>query len=132
VNLFNVGHVVVAVVAGGLMLIGLAYLCFPAEILSLTGQFALDSNALVDVRATYGGIQLGLGVFLGVQAIKRENILFSLRLLAMVFAAVGGVRIVGSYTHLDVSYLHTVAAVAEIACAGGCMFLSVKISDETS
>lgn len=126
----KVGRIVVAVVAAMLMLIGLAYLLFPMEILSLTGKFTLDDDALIDTRATYGGIQLGLGLFLGVQIFRRENIVFSLQLLAIVFISVGGVRFVGSIVQIDVSYPHMVAAVAELASAAGCMILLARIKKE--
>lgn len=129
-SLVKVGRIVVAVVAAILVLIGLVYLLFPMEVLSLTGQFTLDGDALIDVRATYGGIQLGLGLFLGVQVFRRENILFSLQLLAVIFISVGGVRFVGSIVQVDVSYPHMVAAVAELASAAGCMILSARITKE--
>ncbi|WP_414729992.1 DUF4345 family protein [Zhongshania aliphaticivorans] len=121
------GRIVVAIVAAMLVLVGLAYLLFPVEVLSLTGQFTVDGDALLDVRATYGGFQLGLGLFLLVQILRRENIVFSLHLLAVIFLSVGGVRLVGSIFAVEMSYLHLGAALAEIASAAGCMILSVKI-----
>lgn len=131
-SLDKVGRIVVAVVAVMLILIGLAYLLFPVEVLSLTGQFTIDSNALIDVRATYGGIQLGLGLFLVFQLVKRENIIFSLSLLAVIFTSVGGIRFVGALVETDVSYLHLLAALAEIASAAGCMLLSKSIAKQTN
>lgn len=131
-SLDKVGRIVVAVVAVMLILIGLAYLLFPMEVLSLTGQFTIDSDALIDVRATYGGIQLGLGLFLGFQLVKRENIIFLLSLLAVIFTSVGGVRFVGALVETDVSYLHMLAALAEIASAAGCMLLSKSIAKQTN
>ncbi|MEX1665295.1 DUF4345 family protein [Zhongshania arctica] len=131
-SLHKVGRIVVAVVAAMLILIGLAYLLFPMEILSLTGQFTIDGDALIDVRATYGGIQLGLGLFLGIQLIKRENIIFSLFLLAVIFTSVGGIRLVSALVEEDLSYLHMLAALAEIASAAGCMLLSKSIAKKTN
>tara|TARA_R110001592_G_scaffold225055_6_gene480802 strand:+ start:8136 stop:8522 length:387 start_codon:yes stop_codon:yes gene_type:complete len=127
VNIDKFGRIVVAIVAAMLVLVGLAYLLFPVEVLSLTGQFTLDGDALLDVRATYGGFQLGLGLFLLVQILRRENIVFSLHLLAVIFLSVGGVRLVGSIFAVEMSYLHLGAALAEVASAAGCMILSVKI-----
>ena|GEM_PF-3400575 len=126
-NIDKFGRIVVAIVAAMLVLVGLAYLLFPVEVLSLTGQFTLDGDALLDVRATYGGFQLGLGLFLLVQILRRENIVFSLHLLAVIFLSVGGVRLVGSIFAVEMSYLHLGAALAEVASAAGCMILSVKI-----
>jgi hypothetical protein len=130
VSLDKIGRIVVAVVAAMLVLIGLAYILFPMEVLSLTGQFTLDGDALIDVCATYGGFQLGLGLFLLVQILRRENIIFSLQLMAVIFISVGGVRFVGALIQLEVSYPHMVAAVAELASAAGCMFLSGSIAKE--
>ncbi len=130
-SLDKVGCTIVALVATMLVLIGLAYLLIPIDVLSLTGNFTLDGDALIDVRATYGGFQLGLGLFLLVQILRRENIIFSLHLMAVIFISVGGVRIVGSLGQVDVSYPHMVAAVAEIASALGCMWLSASIANES-
>lgn len=126
-NLDKVGRAIVALVATMLMLIGLAYLLIPIDVLSLAGQFTLDGDALIDVRATYGGFQVGLGLFLFVQIFRRENIVFSLQLLTVIFISVGGVRFVGALVGVDVSYAHMVAALAEIASAAACLFLSTSI-----
>ena len=85
-NLDKVGRAIVALVATMLMLIGLAYLLIPIDVLSLAGQFTLDGDALIDVRATYGGFQVGLGLFLFVQIFRRENIVFSLQLLTVILS----------------------------------------------
>jgi len=127
VSIDKFGRIAVAIVAAMLVLVGLAYLLFPVEVLSLTGQFTVDGDALLDVRATYGGFQLGLGLFLLVQILRRENIVFPLHLVAVIFLSVGGVRLVGSIFAVEMSYLHLGAALAEIASAAGCMILSVKI-----
>ncbi|WP_295877870.1 DUF4345 family protein [uncultured Zhongshania sp.] len=129
-SLDKVGCSIVALVATMLMLIGLAYLLVPVEVLSLTGQFNLDGDALIDVRATYGGFQVGLGLFLFVQIFRRENIAFSLLLLAIIFISVGSVRFVTSFVEVHVSYPHLIAGGVEIASAAACLFLSISIANE--
>jgi hypothetical protein len=129
-SLDKVGCSIVALVATMLMLIGLAYLLIPIDVLSLTGQFNLDGDALIDVRATYGGFQVGLGLFLFVQIFRRENIAFSLLLLAIIFISVGSVRFVTSFVEVHVSYPHLIAGGLEIASAAACLFLSISIANE--
>ncbi|WP_339677017.1 DUF4345 family protein [uncultured Zhongshania sp.] len=129
-SLDKVGCSIVALVATMLMLIGLAYLLVPVEVLSITGQFNLDGDALIDVRATYGGFQVGLGLFLFVQIFRRENIAFSLLLLAIIFISVGSVRFVTSFVEVHVSYPHLIAGGVEIASAAACLFLSISIANE--
>ena len=53
---------------------GMAYLVSPVSMLELTGGSALTPAATTDVRATYGGLQLGLGAFLLWSALAPERI----------------------------------------------------------
>ena len=55
----SIARHLIALAGGSFILFGIAYLAQPEAVLALTGSFQLDSNALTDSRATYGGIQLG-------------------------------------------------------------------------
>lgn len=75
-----------------LALIGGAYVLAPEFLLAHTGEFILDMNADIDVRATYGGIQLALGVLLVVYALRGQHVVFLMQLVAWTLFVVGGVR----------------------------------------
>lgn len=100
-----------------LMLIGVAYILQPVAVLGLTGGFQLDSSALTDARATYGGIQLGLGLYLLLALRNSEALRGLLLMLCAAFAAVGVTRLFGYFYDAPVSDLHFLAAVSELAFA---------------
>ena len=81
----------------GLMLVafGLAYLVSPVSMLELTGGTASTPAAITDVRATYGGFQLGLGAFLCWSALASERVPSALLALSLVAGAIGGCRLLG-------------------------------------
>ena len=81
------------VIGFSLVGLGLAYLIVPGMMLSLTGEFQLNSQALLDVRATYGGIQLGLGAFLLTEVVRGGSLESSLRMVVWAFTCVGGIRL---------------------------------------
>ena len=60
----------------GLMLVGfgLAYLLSPVSMAALTGVSASTPAATTDIRATYGGYQLGVGAFLLWSALAPDRI----------------------------------------------------------
>jgi hypothetical protein len=53
------------------LVFGFLYLFAPESMTDPTGFPALGPNALTDVRATYGGLQIGLGLFL-LWAVREE------------------------------------------------------------
>ncbi len=74
---------------------GMAYLVSPVSMLELTGGSASTPAAITDVRATYGGLQLGLGAYLLWSALAPERIPSALLALSLVAGAVGGCRLLG-------------------------------------
>ena len=74
---------------------GMAYLVSPVSMLELTGGSASTAAAATDVRATYGGLQLGLGAFLLWSALASERFPSALLALSLVAGAMGGCRLLG-------------------------------------
>jgi hypothetical protein len=74
---------------------GAAYLVAPTLLTDQTGFRDLSAEALTDVRATYGGLQIALGVFLlwsSAQAMRHRT---GLLLIAITFLALAACRGIG-------------------------------------
>jgi hypothetical protein len=74
---------------------GFWYLFAPAGLTDPTGFGPLAPNALTDVRATYGGFQIGLGLFTFWAAADPARVRTGLLLQALTIGAIGSCRLVG-------------------------------------
>jgi hypothetical protein len=77
---------------GGL---GLAYFIRPHEMSNLSGMLLLAPAAATDVRAYYGGLQLGLAAFLLLALARLELLRGALTLLVLLYSALALARIGG-------------------------------------
>ncbi|SEL66718.1 protein of unknown function [Atopomonas hussainii] len=76
---------------------GLAYLIMPLEMAKLSGMGLLTTAALTDVRAYYGGLEIGLALYL-LLSLKTEADRFNaLRLLGIAYFAMFGARLAGIF-----------------------------------
>ncbi|MAY36663.1 MAG: hypothetical protein CMN84_11245 [Spongiibacteraceae bacterium] len=107
------------VIGFSLVGLGLAYLIVPGMMLSLTGEFQLNSQALLDVRATYGGIQLGLGAFLLTEVVRGGSLESSLRMVVWAFTCVGGIRLGMDLSNGEGLSLHFWVGLGELLLAAG-------------
>jgi len=73
----------------------IAFLVNPYLLGALVGFRSHSPNTLVEVTAFYGGLELGLALFLMWSANSDERIRFGLTLLYFVFVAAGVARAVG-------------------------------------
>ena len=109
------GARLVSVSGLALVFVGLAYALFPHELASLTEIALLTPGAVTDVRAIYGGLQIGLGLLLLVHW-RRRSLRPALLLLGVGFGCVAGARVLGLC--LDgATPLHSGAAVVEALVA---------------
>ena len=110
-----------------LVLAGGAYIVLPDTMLAFTGRFQLDAAATVDARATYGGLQVALGLYLYIEQRRIASRSSLLRLLAIVLGGVGVVRLgfAASAGLAPVQLpLHLAAAGVELLAA----FISLRLS----
>jgi len=77
------------------LLFGVWYLIAPAAWTDATGFGPLAPNALTDVRATYGGFQIGLSVFTAWAAADPARVRMALVLQALTMGAIAACRITG-------------------------------------
>ena len=91
------------VAAAIFMVAGLAYVVSPTSLTQSAGISA-DASGLTDIRANYGGFQLGFGLFLAWCARSRVSI--ALLLTTLVMGAVLMSRITGLFTDGSVTSFH--------------------------
>ncbi len=77
------------------VLFGLVYLLAPESLTAPTGFGPLSPGAMTDVRATYGGFQLGSGVFVLWAAADAGRVRLALVLVALTIGAVALSRATG-------------------------------------
>jgi hypothetical protein len=105
---------------GGL---GLAYFVRPHEMASLSGMLLMSAAAATDVRAYYGGLQLGLAAFFGMALTRLELTRTALTLLVLLYSALALARIGGLW--LDGGAQQTFnlyALLLEVVSAGLCFW----------
>jgi hypothetical protein len=94
------------IVAAIFMVAGLTFVVSPAPMTQATGISA-DAGGLTDIRATYGGFQLGFGLFLAWCA--RSRVSAGLFLTASVLGAVLLSRVTGLLIDGSVTAFHLIA-----------------------
>ena len=75
---------------------GVAFVAFPQDVAELvTDGFPIVPSAVTDMRATYGGVPLGLGLFVGLCARRTDWLRPGLIVSLLVIACIGMGRLVG-------------------------------------
>jgi len=75
---------------------GLGFVAAPHYFADLvTGSAPTVPSAVIDMRATYGGVALGVGLFFGVAAMRRHWLRPALLASLLVIACIGGARLIG-------------------------------------
>lgn len=99
--------------------LGLAYFIRPHEMSNLSGMLLLASAAATDVRAYYGGLQIGLAAFLIVALGRQDLTRAALTLLVLLYSSLALARVGGLW--LDGGAQQTfnlIALLAEVVSAG--------------
>jgi hypothetical protein len=72
--------------------IGLGFLLFPAALGAQVGVSLADATAEHDVRAVYGGLQLGCAALLALGAARDERVRFALVAQLLLYGGLAGAR----------------------------------------
>ena len=75
--------------------LGLAYFVRPHEMANLSGMLLMSPAAATDMRAFYGGLQLGLAAFIGLSLSRLDLTRAALTLLVLLYSALALARIGG-------------------------------------
>ena len=95
------------------LVFGLVYLLAPESMTAPTGFGTLSPGALTDVRATYGGFQLGSGAFLLWAASDASRVRVALVVVALTIGAVALSRATGLLLDSSASGFHLAALATE-------------------
>ena len=101
------------VVAAAFLVFGVAYLFAPASLAGSAGITA-DPGGLTDLRATYGGFQIGFGIFLIWSALAPARMPTALLATALVVGFVGLCRTVGLLVDSAPSSFHWMGLAFEV------------------
>jgi hypothetical protein len=75
---------------------GVGFIVMPAELAELlTGAAPRKASAIIDMRATYGGVALGVGLFIGMCARRPEWLPAGLVAALLTSACLGAARLLG-------------------------------------
>lgn len=75
---------------------GLAFTLFPVEMATaVTGTGPSTASGLIDLRATYGGMTLSVGIVLWLLAAKKTELSFALLAIAIILLAMAAARGLG-------------------------------------
>ena len=113
----NLNIVVITVAGLGFVAFGILFLCWPDMLLPGVGIQALQPQAQVEIRAMYGGLELGLGILL-LSCFEAQRQRFGLQLSlasygGLAFARMASMLVIGVAT----PFLWT-ALIWEIVIAG--------------
>lgn len=110
------------VIAVILTIFGLLYLVSPQ---TLTGIASIEATAsgLTDIRATYGGFQIGFALFLFWSCRSERRLAGALMATGIVFCCVGLSRIYGIIVDGELSTFNLIGLAFEIALTVVCAFL---------
>lgn len=107
----------------GMAGLGLAYFIRPHEMANLSGMLLMAPAAATDMRAFYGGMQLGLAAFIGLALARHDLTRAALSLLVLLYSALALARIGGLW--LDGGAQQTFnlyALLLELVSAGLCFW----------
>ena len=101
--------------------LGIAYFVRPEEMANLSGMLLMAPAAITDVRAYYGGLQIGLAAYLLLTLGRQEQMRGALMLLVLLYSSMALARIGGLW--LDGGLQQTfnlTALLLEVVSAGLC------------
>jgi hypothetical protein len=105
-----------------LIVAGVAYLLFPHAAVGIVGIELLGTAAAIDARATYGGTQLAMGLFLLSCRAREDAAHAGLVLIFLVGGCLALARIYGFAIEGESDAFNAIGAVAESGLAAGAAF----------
>lgn len=112
--------------------IGLGCVLFPAELLSAVDVTLHSAVARTEIRAFYGGLELGVAVFLGICAVRGDWVPLGLTALACLMSGMGGVRMIASLAAAREAWTQLPLALAELSGAALAVWSLRRVRDARS
>ncbi|CAM2931000.1 Uncharacterised protein [Ectopseudomonas mendocina] len=88
-------RIVLLIQIAALALLGLAYFIRPEEMASFSGALLMGNAAVTEVRAYYGGLQLGLATYLAMALLRLDLLRPALILLVLLYSVLALARLAG-------------------------------------
>lgn len=101
---------------------GATFLVMPQDMAAVVDIHPVSSTAQSDVMAVYGGLELAIAAVLGRFLASRDRTREGLWISALLFAGLGGGRLVGVVLHSPLSAVTIRVLCAEGFAAVGCAF----------
>ncbi len=108
------GRIVLYVAALMSLAAGVTYLVSPQGMATAAGFGDLRPGGMTDVRATYGGFQIGMGLFLVWTALDTDRIRSGLLLTLLVFGALASSRAIGLALDASLNAFHQLGILFEV------------------
>lgn len=105
---------------------GAAYFFYPVSMASLTELELPTAAAVIDIRAFYGGQLMGLGALAIAFAMRERLVPYGLWLTLATLGATGIARLAGASVEGVYPWTMVLAALMEIAIAGGALYLLIR------
>ena len=108
--------------------IGVAFVAAPAGYASVVEIAAPTAVARTELRATFGGLELGFGLFLGLCAIRSGWMIPGLAALGLALGGFAGARLIGMLVEGTASRLMLIFETLEVATAALAFYLMHGLS----
>lgn len=107
--------------------LGLAYFLRPHEMSNLSGMLLLAPAAVTEVRAYYGGLQLGLAAYMLLALLRPELLRGALTLLVLLYSALALARIGGLWLDGGAQQTFNLAALLLEAVSAGLAYWALRV-----
>lgn len=99
-------------------LYGLGFIFFPSTLFSFITHSELTSaSALIDIRATFGGMSLGLGIVLALFTLEPSNHRLGLWAILIIMLGMAGARLLGLLQENSANNMMFIYLIAETGVA---------------
>ena len=107
---------------------GLAFALSPLGMLVLvTGDYPEATSGVIDVRATYGGLSVAVGITMIAMGWRRETLRHGLAFTALVLLSMAAGRILGIVLDGDANVIMYLFLVAELLVGGVALLLRPSV-----
>jgi uncharacterized membrane protein len=106
--------------------LGLAYFTRPEEMANLSGMLLMAPAAITDVRAWYGGLQIGLAAYLLLAMSRVDLARAALTLMVLLFSALALARVGGLWLDGGLQQTFNLAALLIEVVFAGLSFLALR------
>ncbi len=119
-------RVLLAVQALLLFGLGLAYFVQPEEMANLTGMLLMSPAVVTDVRAYYGGLQIGLAAYLLLAMTRLDLARAALSLMVLLYLALALGRVGGLWLDGGLQQTFNLAAMLLETVLAGLCFVALR------